>query len=123
VLEVWDEVLTLPVVGVVDTERSAQMTERLLTEVVQSRCRFVIIDLTGVQLIDSSTADRIIKLSRSVQLLGAECILTGIQPAVAQTLVELGVEFSNVNTQRNLKRALQLCMRTLQATAPSGGRS
>jgi rsbT co-antagonist protein RsbR len=47
VLEVWDEVLTLPVVGVVDTERSAQMTERLLTEVVQSRCRFVIIDLTG----------------------------------------------------------------------------
>jgi rsbT co-antagonist protein RsbR len=124
VLEVWDEVLTLPVVGVVDTERSAQMTERLLTEVVQTRCRFVIIDLTGVQLIDTSTADRIIKLARSVQLLGAECILTGIQPAVAQTLVELGVEFSQVNTQRNLKRALQLCMRSLQATAvPAPGRS
>lgn len=113
VLEVWDEVLALPIVGVVDTQRSAQMTERLLTEVVRTRCRFVIIDLTGVELIDTSTADRFIKLARSVQLLGAECILTGIQSAVAQTLVELGIEFSNVNTQRNLKRALQFCMRAL----------
>jgi rsbT co-antagonist protein RsbR len=109
VLEVWDDVLALPVVGVVDTQRSAQMVERLLAEVVAKRCKHVIVDLTGVEVIDTSTADRFIKMARAVELLGANCIVTGIQPAVAQTLVELGVEFGGLSTQRNLKRALEWC--------------
>lgn len=111
VLEIWDEVLALPVIGVVDTQRSAQMTERLLAAVVASRARDVIVDLTGVELIDTSTADRLLKLARAVQLLGARCIVTGIQPAVAQTLVELGVDFGVLETRRNLKHALQACIR------------
>jgi len=109
VLEVWDDVLALPVVGVVDTQRSAQMVEKLLAEVVDKRCKHVIVDLTGVDVIDTSTADRFIKMARAVELLGASCIITGIQPAVAQTLVELGVEFAGLSTQRNLKRALETC--------------
>lgn len=112
VLEIWEDVLALPVVGVVDTQRSAQMTERLLAEIVRSRSRHVIVDLTGVDVIDTSTADRFLQLARAVRLLGARCIVTGIQPAVAQTLVELGVEFGSLETHRNLKNALQACVAT-----------
>ena len=65
---------------------------------------------TGVEVIDTSTADRFLKLARSVNLLGARCLITGIQPAVAQTLVELGVEFGSLETHRNLKNALQACV-------------
>jgi rsbT co-antagonist protein RsbR len=121
VLEVWDEVLALPVVGVVDTQRSAQMVERLLAEVVEKRCKYVIIDLTGVDVIDTSTADRFIKMARAVELLGTQCIVTGIQPAVSETLVELGVEFRGLQTQRNLKRALEVCATALMQAKSAGG--
>jgi rsbT co-antagonist protein RsbR len=118
VLEVWDDVLALPVVGVVDTQRSAQMIERLLAEVVDKRCRHVIVDLTGVDVVDTSTADRFIKMARAVELLGATCVITGIQPAVARTLVELGVEFSGLTTRRNLKRGLEWCIARLHRHRP-----
>ena len=108
VLELWDDVLALPVVGIVDTQRSVQMAERLLKEVMERRAKYVIIDLTGVDIVDTSTADRLFKLSRAVSLLGSECVMTGIKPNVAQTLIDLGVEFGNMKTQRNLKRALDV---------------
>ncbi len=110
VLEVWDDVLALPVIGVVDTQRSALMTERVLAEVVAKKSKYVVVDLTGVEIVDTSTADRLIKLSRSVGMLGAECVVSGIQPAVAQTLIELGVELTGLFAQRNLKRALDYCI-------------
>jgi rsbT co-antagonist protein RsbR len=122
VLEIWDDILALPVVGIVDTQRSAHMTERLLAEVVRSRARHVIVDLTGVELIDTSTADRFLKLARSVQLLGARCVVTGIQPAVAQTLVELGIEFATLETHRNLKNALETCIRRNLMDSKAGAR-
>lgn len=110
VLELWEDVLALPVVGVVDSQRSAEMTERLLAETARSQARFVIVDLTGVELVDTATADRLLKLVQSVELLGARCFITGIQPAVAQTIVELGVEFGKLKALRNLKHALKLSM-------------
>lgn len=109
VLEVTEDVIVLPVIGVVDSQRSAQMSERLLSEVVRTKARNVIIDLTGVEIIDTATADRFVKLARGVELLGSRCIVSGIQPAVAQTLVELGVQFSGLSTQRNLRHALEAC--------------
>lgn len=113
VLEVSDDVIVLPVIGVVDSQRSAQMAERLLSEVVRTKARFVIVDITGVEVIDTATADRFVKLARGVELLGARCIMSGIQPAVAQTLVELGVHFSGMATQRNLQHALDACKAAL----------
>lgn len=110
VLELWDDVLALPIVGVVDTVRSTRMMDKALSEVVNRRCRFVIIDITGVDVVDTSTADRFMKLARAIELLGAECVISGVQPAVAQTLTELGVSFRGLTTQRNLKRALDFCM-------------
>lgn len=110
VLELWEDILALPVVGVVDTLRSSRMTERVLNEVAARRSRFLIVDLTGVEVVDTSTADRFLKLARSVELLGAECIISGIQPAVAQTLTDLGLDFGRLVTKRNLKRALEACL-------------
>lgn len=110
VLELWDDILALPVVGVVDTVRSARMMEKVLSEVVSRRCRAVIIDVTGVDVIDTGTADRFIRIARSIELLGAECVISGVQPAVAQTLTDLGVSFRGLTTQRNLKRALDFCV-------------
>jgi rsbT co-antagonist protein RsbR len=117
VLEVWKDTLVLPVIGVVDTQRSAQMTERLLAEVAQRRARYVIVDLTGVEVLDTATADRFGSLARGVRMLGARCIVTGIQPAVAQTMVAMGVDLGGVETLRNLAHALDRPMRAARAEA------
>jgi rsbT co-antagonist protein RsbR len=115
ILELWEDVLALPVIGVVDSRRSAEMMERLLDEIVRSQSRFVIIDLTGVEVIDTSTADHFMKLVKAVGLIGARCVLTGIRPAVAQTLVDLDVNFGTLETLRNLKYGLRYCLRWLDA--------
>jgi rsbT co-antagonist protein RsbR len=115
ILELWEDVLALPVIGVVDSRRSAEMMERLLDEIVRSQSRFVIIDLTGVEVIDTSTADHFMKLVKAVGLIGARCVLTGIRPAVAQTLVDLDVNFGQLETLRNLKHGLRYCLRWLDA--------
>ncbi len=111
VLELWRDVLALPVIGLVDTQRSAQMTERLLSEVATRRARYVIVDLTGVEVLDTGTADRFVALARSVRMLGAECVITGIRPSVAQTMVSMGVDLGGIVTLRNLAHALEWCMR------------
>jgi len=111
VLEIANDVLAVPVIGVVDTERSAVMSERILSEVVRTRSRFVVIDLTGVSVLDTSTADRLLKLSGAVRLLGAQCVVSGIQPAVAQTLVAIGVQLDGLVPHRDLEHALEHCMR------------
>ncbi len=113
ILELWEDVLALPVIGIVDSRRSAEMMERLLHEIVRNQARFVIIDLTGVEVIDTSTADHFMKLVKAVGLIGAKCVLTGIRPAVAQTLVDLDVSFGQLETLRNLRHGLRYCLRWL----------
>jgi rsbT co-antagonist protein RsbR len=107
VLELWDNVLALPIIGVIDEQRSIEMTSRLLEEVVRSQASSVIIDLTGVETVDTDIAKRLSSLVQAVELLGARSYLTGVQPAVAQTLVTLEVDFSRLRMMRNLKLALR----------------
>ena len=106
VLELWDDVLALPVIGLLDSARAASMTERVLHEVTSRRARVVVVDLTGVDLVDTGTADRMAGLTRAIQLLGARSVITGLQPAVAQTLVDLGADLGNVPLFRTLKDGL-----------------
>ncbi|MEW5853522.1 MAG: STAS domain-containing protein [Myxococcota bacterium] len=113
IIEIWDDVLTLPVVGLVDTQRSAEMTERLLTAVVEQKARCVIVDLTGVDVVDTATADHLVRMIKSAQLLGALCVLTGIGPSIARTLVELNVDLGGVKVLRSLKEGLTECLRFL----------
>ncbi len=119
IIQIWDQIITLPVIGNVDTERADQIMERLLSEVVHTRARFAILDLTGVDEIDIGTADHLIRIVRAVGLLGARGLLCGLQPAVASALTEIGVDVSPLTAYRNLKEALQRCIRVLEARAPS----
>ncbi len=114
VLQVWEDVLVLPVIGVVDSTRSAELMERLLEQVAKKSSRYVILDITGVEIVDTRTADHFIKVIKAAQLLGASCIITGIRPAVAQTLVEIGIDLSNISTLANLKDGLRECLRRMK---------
>jgi len=107
IIEVWAGVLCLPVVGIVDTQRSAEMSTALLDALVARGARRAIVDLTGVDVMDTRTADHFLRMAHAVRLLGAECILTGIQPAIALTLVQLGIDLSELTTRRTLRDALQ----------------
>jgi rsbT co-antagonist protein RsbR len=107
IMEVWEGVLCLPVVGVLDSVRSAEMTETLLRAIMDKKARCAIIDITGIQVMDTATADHFIRMAKAVRLLGAECVLTGINPNIAQTIVHMGLELSGVATHRSLRSALQ----------------
>ncbi len=122
ILQVWDGVLVAPIVGTVDSERTSRMMETLLETIIHTKSRYAIIDVTGVETVDTHTADNFVRLIRGVQLLGAEGIISGIGPLVAQTIVDLGVDLSNIPTHSNLKEALHACI--AQATnRKAGGRA
>jgi anti-anti-sigma regulatory factor len=114
ILQLWDDVLALPVIGMVDTKRSAEMMETLLAQIIKRQAKYVILDVTGVEIVDTKTADHFVKVMKSAELLGSRCILTGIRPAVAQTLVELGVNLSSISTLRNLQDGLRECLRHME---------
>ena len=107
IMEVWDGVLCLPVVGVMDTMRSVEMTNSLLQTVVEKKTRCIIIDITGIDVMDTRTVDHFMRMARAVRLLGAQCVLTGINPHIAQTVVHMGIDLSNIVTHRTLHEALQ----------------
>jgi rsbT co-antagonist protein RsbR len=111
IIEVWAGVLCLPVVGLVDSQRSAEMTETLLEMIVAKQARTAIVDITGIDVMDTKTADHFIKMAKAVRLLGSECILSGINPSIAQTLTQIGVDLNGIRTMRNLRDALQAHLR------------
>jgi anti-anti-sigma regulatory factor len=113
ILQIWEDVIALPVIGMVDSRRSQEMMETLLAEIVEHRSKYVIIDITGVEIVDTRTADHFVKVMKSAELLGTRCVMTGIRPAVAQTLVELGVDLSSIRTLRNLEEGLRSCLRDM----------
>src|SRR4051812_3577662 len=122
IIEVWAGVLCLPVVGIVDSQRSAEMTETLLEMIVAKQARTAIVDITGIDVMDTKTADHFIKMAKAVRLLGAECILSGINPSIAQTLTHIGVDLTGVRTMRNLRDALQAHLRDTQQLTPGQNR-
>lgn len=113
IIQVWDDVVTLPIVGVIDSMRASEMKEALLQSVAHTRARIAIVDMTGVDTIDTATADHIVRLMHGVQLLGATGIITGIQPAVAQIMVSLGVDMGGVMTLRSLREGLRYSLHTM----------
>lgn len=110
ILEVWDDVIVLPIIGVIDTHRSVAMMATLLDAAARTRAKWAIIDVTGVSAVDASTGQTLIRIVRAAGLLGVSCILSGVQPAVARTLVEIGIEWQQIVTKRNLQSALAYCL-------------
>jgi rsbT co-antagonist protein RsbR len=114
ILEVWDDVLAVPVIGIVDSRRAADMMERVLEAVERRQCRFLILDITGVDIVDTATADRFLKLVTAAEILGAQCLLTGARATVAATLASLGMDLKGLTTLRNLKHGLVECIRAME---------
>lgn len=120
IIEVWDGVLTLPVVGVLDDARASRIMEGLLDAVVRTQSRHVIVDLTAVEAIDAAVAEHLVRMIRAVELLGARGVLAGMQPAVAQMLVSLQVDLGGIPALADLRGALLDCLRLERAAAPRG---
>jgi rsbT co-antagonist protein RsbR len=116
IMEVWDGILCLPVVGIMDSSRSADMTDALLRAVVSTRARCTIIDITGIEVMDTQTADHFIRMAKAVRLLGAECVLTGINPQIAQTVIHMGLEMGDLISHRSLRDALTHFITRRQST-------
>lgn len=115
IIKIWDQVLVLPLIGTLDTRRSQKLTESLLSEIAVTQTRVTIIDITGVPAVDSAVANHLIKTVASVKLLGAQAVITGIRPEVAQTIVHLGVDLGEVETLSNLSEGLQWALSILSS--------
>ena len=110
VIQVFQGVLLLPIIGTVDTERAQQILETVLTRVTDDRAKVLIIDIAGVPVIDTKVADHLIRATAAIRLLGAQTILTGISPQIAQTIVQLGVDTSLMHTRNKLADGIQLAL-------------
>lgn len=110
VLDLWQGVLVLPVIGTFTPERAATVTERLLESVVQRRARFVLLDMTSARDLETGSADYIVRMIRAVRLLGGETLLTGLSPVAARTMGERGLDLSGVRAVRSLAEALRVCL-------------
>ena len=117
VIKVWDEVVCLPIIGEVDAGRAAAMMEHLLESIVREKARFAILDLTGVGSMDTSTVHHVVRMLKAAQTVGAVGVLSGAQPAVAQTIVSLGLNLDDLRTVRTLHDALSFCLARRQADA------
>ncbi|PCC70162.1 rsbT co-antagonist protein RsbR [Nannocystis exedens] len=113
IIEVWDRVLTVPIIGTLDSGRAAELMDNLLQAVAKTRARFAILDLTGVEEVDTGTASHLLGLVRAVRLLGAESVITGIHPNIAQTIVALGLETTAMTVRATLREALGHCIRAM----------
>ncbi len=108
VLQIRDQILVLPLIGTIDSARAAQIVEQLLNSIVDTQASVVIIDITGVPIIDTAVANHLIKTIQAAKMLGADTIITGISPANAQTLVTLGVDLSMMTTRGSLRSGVKL---------------
>ncbi len=109
-IQVWDGVLVLPIIGVLDNERINRLMETMLAKIVETQSRVVIIDVTGVRSVDTNVANDLINMTKAAKLLGAKCIVTGIQPDAAHTLIGIGVDMSEITTKRSMQEGLKYAL-------------
>lgn len=107
VIRVWEGILALPIIGTLDSSRTQVVMENLLQEVVETGSSIAILDISGVPTVDSLVAQHLIKTVSATRLMGAECIISGIRPEIAQTVVHLGIDLSTVVTKSSLSSALK----------------
>ncbi|HNN52828.1 MAG TPA: STAS domain-containing protein [Pseudomonadota bacterium] len=110
IIQVWDAVLVLPLIGHLDASRLQTLTENLLASLQQHKARFAILDLTGISELDAASAGRLLKVAQAVGLLGATALLCGLRPQVVRTVTSLGVDLGELSVTRTLKEALGHCI-------------
>lgn len=109
-IPVFDGISVMPLIGAIDTERAKQIMENLLNGVVKHRSEVVLIDITGVPVVDTMVAHHIIQAADAVRLVGAQCMLVGIRPEIAQTIVSLGINLNQVTTKNTLKKGMEAAL-------------
>jgi rsbT co-antagonist protein RsbR len=111
VVKLWDGILALPMIGTLDSARTQVVMENLLQKVVETGAQVAILDITGVPTVDTLVAQHLLKTVTALRLMGAECIISGVRPQIAQTIVHLGVDLQGVTTKANLADALALALK------------
>jgi len=117
VVKLWDGILALPMIGTLDSARTQVVMENLLQKVVETGAQIAILDITGVPTVDTLVAQHLLKTVTALRLMGAECIISGVRPQIAQTIVHLGVDLQGVTTKANLADALALALKRTGSTS------
>lgn len=117
VVQLWDRILALPLVGTLDSARTQIVMESLLERIVETESEVAIIDITGVPTVDTLVAQHLLKTIAATRLMGADCIISGIRPQIAQTIVHLGVDLGTVTTKATLADAFAVALKRTRATA------
>lgn len=107
VTSIWQGILMLPIVGVLDSKRAQDLMHSVLAKIADTRAKVIILDISGVAVVDTAVANHIIKATK---LMGCECTVSGVSPAIAQTIVELGIDVENISTNSTLRDALEQAM-------------
>jgi len=110
VVKLWEGILALPIIGTLDSSRTQVVMENLLQTIVATNSRYAIIDITGVPTVDTLVAQHLLKTITAARLMGAECIISGVRPQIAQTIVHLGINLEDVITKAKLSDALALAL-------------
>lgn len=111
VVQIWDGVVALPLIGTLDSNRTSIVMESLLLTVVETRSEIAIIDITGVPTVDTLVAQHLLKTVAAARLMGVECIISGIRPQIAQTMVHLQIDLSAVTTKATMADALRIALK------------
>jgi rsbT co-antagonist protein RsbR len=120
VIQLWDGILALPLIGTLDSARTQVVMESLLQQIVATRSPIAILDITGVPTVDTLTAQHLLKTVAATRLMGAECIISGIRPQIAQTIVHLGVSLGDIVTKASLADAFRIALKKLGQTVAQG---
>jgi rsbT co-antagonist protein RsbR len=123
VSSIWDGILLLPLVGIVDSQRTQDIMEKTLARIAESRARVFVMDISGVVTVDTAVANNFIRITQATRLMGCDCIISGISPSVARTLVELGANVGEVRTTATLRDALQLALATIESPSARNSRT
>jgi len=111
VTSVWEDILFFLVVGIVDSRRAQDIMTSALTRIGETRAKVFILDIGGVSVVDTAVANHLFKVTRATRLMGCECLLSGLSPAIAQTMVELGIDVGAIKTRATLRDALEEAFR------------
>lgn len=116
VAAIWEGILLLPIVGIIDSARANDIMNSILSKILETQSKVIILDISGVAIVDTAVANHLIKITKASKLMGCECTITGMSAAIAQTIVELGIDIQTISTTANLKDSLQMAFKTVDLT-------
>lgn len=111
VTAIWQDILMLPLVGIIDSKRAMDIMNSMLAKISETRSKVIILDISGVAVVDTAVANHLIKITKATKLMGCECAISGVSPAIAQTIVELGIDVGDIETRATLRDALEWAFR------------